>query len=762
MAGALDGIRVIDFGQYVAGPLAGMLLADQGAEVIKVDPPGGPRWDTPANATWNRGKRSILLDLKHQGDLATARALIATADILVENFRPGVMDRIGLGFAELATLNPRLVYLSLPGFASDDPRAGIQGWEGVVAAAAGAYRETPGGQPDGRPIYTAIPISSSYAAFIGVASIAMALNARDRDGVGQRIEVPMYDATFTASGDRALRIHDQARGRPRGGSPWTRQYECADGLWIFLHGSTTRFVQQFARVAGVESWETEGLMDRPTVAASPELTKLLSERLTAVFKTRSALEWEELINAAGTPASICRETDDWLDHPHARATEMVIDIDDPRYGLMSQPGVNPRLELTPGSVRGPAPALDADRAALLAELGGRQLGAVPTGGEDGDMLPPALDGVKVLDLCIILAGPICGRTLAEFGADVVKIDSPHREGGVSRHNETNRGKRSLLIDLTTDAGKELFYELVDEADVVVQNFRTGVAERLGVGYDDVKKRKPDIVYASLNAYGHGGTWDGRPGWEQLAQAATGMQRRFGGDGPPVLQRFPINDCGTGLMGAYAVALALMHRNRTGQGQHVRGALAYTGCTLQSPFLQRFDGKTWDEPRGQNALGSGPLHRAYRARDNWIFLGVAESNVTTLSDVAGLEGIAGLRGAALETALEERLAHDDGDAWVERLTSSGVAAQVVKTAAENLDDPWVKAHNLSMTRHHDGIGLITTAGPAPRLSRTPINPGSPASKPGSDAGEVLLERGLAHKYQQLVDSGVLVVDGVPAR
>ena len=121
MAGALDGIRVIDFGQYIAGPLVGMLLADQGADVIKVDPPGGPRWKTPANATWNRGKRSIVLDLKQVDDLATAKGLVQGADVVVENFRPGVMDRLGLGATAMTQANPRLVYLSLPGFASDDP-----------------------------------------------------------------------------------------------------------------------------------------------------------------------------------------------------------------------------------------------------------------------------------------------------------------------------------------------------------------------------------------------------------------------------------------------------------------------------------------------------------------------------------------------------------------------------------------------------------------------------------------------------------------
>ena len=114
MAGALEGIRVVDFGHYIAGPLAGMLLADQGADVVKIDPPGGPRWQTPGNATWNRAKRSITLDLKDEADLDTARRLVASADVLVENFRPGVMERLGLGADAMIEANPRLIYCSIP------------------------------------------------------------------------------------------------------------------------------------------------------------------------------------------------------------------------------------------------------------------------------------------------------------------------------------------------------------------------------------------------------------------------------------------------------------------------------------------------------------------------------------------------------------------------------------------------------------------------------------------------------------------------
>src|SRR5918992_3011747 len=200
MSSVLEGIRVIDFGQYIAGPMAAMLLADHSADVIRVEPPGGPRWNTPANATWNRNKRSIVLDLKKDADRETARQLIASADVVIENFRPGVMDRLGLGASAMTAANPRLIYCSLPGFGSDDPRAQVKAWEGVVGAATGAYRASHASK--GRPVYTVIPYGSAYAAFLCAVSVAMALNERERSAVGQRIEIPLFDATFSVIGAR--------------------------------------------------------------------------------------------------------------------------------------------------------------------------------------------------------------------------------------------------------------------------------------------------------------------------------------------------------------------------------------------------------------------------------------------------------------------------------------------------------------------------------------------------------------------------------
>ncbi len=761
MAGALDGTRVIDFGQYIAGPLTGMLLADQGADVIRVDPPGGPRWDTPANATYNRGKRSIVLDFGRVPDRDTAVDLIRGADVLIENFRPGVMERLGLGAAVMTERNPRLIYCSLPGFAADDPRAGLQAWEGIVGAATATYRPSPLARGSERPTYTAIPIPSTYAAFQAAVSIAVALFARERDGLGQRIEVPLFDGMFASIGQRGLRVH-QRSGPQLFRGVWGGEFLCKDGRWVRFGGAGNQNFSEFVQKAGIDSWEP-GLLDFEQLRRDLELRRRAIERSRELFLTRAAQEWEDLVAEAGSECAICRTSEEWFSHPHARESEMVVEVEDRKLGKVLQPGINARMSRTPGRVRGPAPAPDAHRAGILAELEARPP-EPPADREVDRTLRRALEGVRVLDLCIILAGPTLGRTLAEFGADVIKIDSPLRGAGrgIAFHNDVNRGKRSLLLDLKSGAGRDIFWQLLARADVVAENYRSGKLEKLGLSYEEIRARKPDIIHASTNAYGYSGPWRPRPGHEQFAQATTGMSLRFGGDGPPMVQPNAVNDYGTGYMGAFAVALALLHRQRTGEGQHVNSALAYTAMTLQAPFMLQYDGKTWAETRGQDAVGSGPLHRAYRAADGWLFLGARASELSRLASVEGLSRIEGLEGSALEGTLERCFAAEPVHRWIERLSAIDVGAhEVVMDVQTLMEDAWVRDHGLSVTREHDELGPITTCGPAPRLSRTPVRIGRPAPKPGSDAASILAEIGQAARLDELVERGVIRLDGIRA-
>ncbi|MFA7250433.1 MAG: CoA transferase [Dehalococcoidia bacterium] len=750
MAGALAGVRVIDFGQYIAGPLAAQLLADQGAEVIRIDPPGGPRWDHPANAAYLRGRQSIVLDLKQAADLATARALVASADVLIENFRPGVMARLGLGSDAMTEANPRLVYCSLPGFADDDPRAGTRAWEGVVSAAGGFYRRGRTSNVPGAPVYSAVPLASSYAAIQAAVAVTMALAVRERDGAGQVVQVPLFDAMFGAVGYNGLRVHSNDLPTLDGGG-LTTQFECADGRWVMFHTGNTR-TAEVLQAAGVGEWITMGLTDRARLSKEPGLAQDLAARAKALFKTRPAAEWEALVSDAGGECAVCRPSVEWLTHEHAVGSGTVVELDDPALGKTKQPGIPVRMSLTPPAVQGPRRAPDADRASILAGLAARPTPAAAPSA--AGTLRAALDGVRVLDLCIVLAGPTCGRTLAEYGADVVKIEAPDRPPTPAFHGDVNRAKRSIVLDLKSPEGLEAFWALVDTADVVVQNFRKGTAERMGIGYEQVRARRPEIVYASLNTYGHVGPFAGRPGHEQIAQAATGMQARFGGDEQPQLQRYAVNDYGTGYLGALGVSLALLHRQKTGQGQHVDAALAYTATLLQTPFMVSASGVQHDEPRGQDAIGSGPLHRGYEASDGWLFLGARESDLGAIAGVEGLRGVEALRGDALATALAERIGAGGTVAdWVSRLVAAGIGAHaVVNDTRVLMDDPWVQAHGLSLTREHPGLGLVTTTGPAPRLSRTPVRAGNAARALGQDTRAILADAGLAPRADTLIAAG----------
>jgi crotonobetainyl-CoA:carnitine CoA-transferase CaiB-like acyl-CoA transferase len=755
MSGALEGLTVIDFGQYVAGPLTAMLLGDQGAHVVRVDPPGGPRFVTPANQVWNRGKSSIVLDLQSSGDRATAQQLVRAADVVVENFRPGVMDRLGLGHASMIDANPGLVYCSLPGFSSQDPRAPVAAWEGVVEAAAAAYvrrSDAMSGSGDiSSPLFSVIALSSVYAALLGAVSISMALNARARDGLGQWIEVPLFDATFVAHGFAAQHFHSLPDARLMSGTltgihSWNGEYECKDGRYILFLTSDKR-AGAFIDAVGGTGWENE-----PDFAA----------RARELFLSRTAAEWEQLGDSIGTQIVMARSSAEWLRERHARESGLAVEVDDLLYGKMLQPGVQVHLASTPGSAGSPASSLDADRPTVLRDLGAPQPVVQAGTRASASVAQSALEGIRVLDLTILLAGPTCGRALAEFGADVIKVDiPPGREAADDRllmayramNIDVNRGKRSIVIDLKTPEGIELFWQLAAKADVIVENFRAGVMDDLGIGYDAVHQRHPSVVYASVNTYGQVGPWRGRPGHDQMGQWATGMAARFGGDGPPTLTNArAVNDYGAGVMGAYAVALALIERRRTGLGQHVSSTLVQTGAILQAPQLYDFDGRIWDEPRGQNLLGIGPFQRLYRAKDGWMFLGLREDQAPSLESVPGLDGVA--QSEDVESLLEERLLTESTGTWTERFTAAGCGAHRVTTLPELIADEWVRSHGLIVTREHKGLGLVDHVGAIPRLSRTPTAVGAPAAAAGSGTHAILAECELLSEADRLARAGAI--------
>jgi crotonobetainyl-CoA:carnitine CoA-transferase CaiB-like acyl-CoA transferase len=757
MPGPLTGLRVVDFGQYVAGPLAAVLLADQGADVMHVDPPGGPRLAGVPDAFFNRGKRRVILDLKTAAGQAAARRLIASADVVIENFRPGVLARLGLDLDAIRAELPGLITCSLPGFGADDPRAAVRGYEGVIAAATANCEPRVGEEPPGwdwdRPTYSALPLASSFAAYLAALSIVMALIARHRTGRGQRVDVPLFDAMFTLIGHSGAYADERGLHPPRPihvrGSG---AFRCEDGRYVQFDTSSPRHLPWFARAAGVLGrWDTE-LLDL-AATARPEVNERLHAQLRAEFATRTAAEWEEIGNAAGAAIGFIRTPAEWIRAEHARRTHAVAHVTDPELGPLWCAGVPVALSEHPDPQPAPRHLPGADTDQVLAELADQPPRTIPAGAEPE--LAQPLAGIRVLDLGLALAGPTCGRILAEFGADVIKIGNP--AAGVAGY--LNRGKESLLLDVTKLAGQEVYWRLVDSADVVLENFAPGTAERLAIGYDEVRARYPAVVYTSISCYGLGGPWTHWRGWERQGQAVTGIMERTAQ--PSVLGPYNIVDIGTGILGAFVTALALYDRQSTGRGQLASASLAHTATYHQAPFMFDFPGHQATEPRGYLALGEGPLQRYYRAADRWFFLAARPQDRRALAELTHRPDVAGLTGDELAAALEAAFATCHSSDLVGQLTGADIAAHAVVPIAALMTDELVRARGLSVTQQVAGAGNCTMPGVSARLSDTPARVGRAPARPGEDAQAVLAAVGLADRLDALEHGWVVRATDLPA-
>ncbi len=764
--GILAGVRVLDFGHYVAGPLTAVMLADQGADVIHVDRPGSEPGD--ADAFLNRGKRRITLDLKDPPDAAAAARLAARADILIENFRPGVMSRLGLGWDELHAAAPQLIYCSLPGFAADDPRAALPGWEGVIAAATAncfiRFGQAPEGWDITRPTYTAVPQASNFAAFLAATAVTGALTFRHRTGQGQLVEVPLFHAVFELIGKAGSFVEAEGLPAPRphrGNGSGT--FECADGRYVRFDpiGSSARFLRWLLDAAGEQSWAAEGLTDGLQLARHPDLEQRLLVKLRDMFRTRPAEEWGELGGDAGVPLAFIRTSQEWLHTPHAQLARHVVSVDDPLLGTTWMPGLAVKAPGAAQWAARPRRPLDADRREVLDEGTWPLAGPHRPGTSPG--ITAAYQGLRVLDLTEILAGPSSGRILGEYGAEVVKINAPN--SSVTAHGVVNRGKRSILLNIESERGQSVFWKLAGTSDVIIQNYPEGTASRYGIGYEHVRARRPDAVYVSVTCYGDGGLWGSRRGYETQGQSVTGMMERAGGDHvPEVLGPYNVVDFGSGVLAAFAAALGLYHRAVTGQGICVTASLAQTATYHQAIFTLDYEGKQHTEPRGPEVLGWGPCQRYYQAADGWFFLGMTAGQLKELRSVPQLGDVPGLDAGneqLAEPGLEAAFARRSAAEWVDELQARGIGAHQVLTTEQVMTDRITRSLGLSVTQVSEEVGRIVMPGLTVRLSESPLRLGRPARQPGSDADSVLTEIGMAGDIEELRRGWALRTTDLPA-
>ncbi|MEO6301114.1 MAG: CoA transferase [Paracoccaceae bacterium] len=717
MNSPLSHIRVLDFGHYLAGPLVGMMLADLGAEVIRIDPPGGPKWQDPCFDMLSRGKTALTLDLKTDAGRQTALDLAARSDVVIDNFRPSVMARLGLGPEALRAANPGIVSLSLPGFASTDPDlAGVAAWEAVIAARTGQFtdmglnRRLMGINPS----FTPLGLASAYGAAFGAMSVLFALGKG-----GDHIEVPLASALFEGLAYNSEQVQDyperyksprevelerrEAAGLPMNLSyaelsefldPFYRTYRCADGRGFYVVScSIVMHPRRVLRVLGLQDleatlpdfdayldqkdWPAEWAMRNYPVGAKDRAR--VGAAIQAAFLTRPSWEWEALFGAAKAPATAQRSTREWLADPHALASGLVLTVDDPRHGPMRQIGNLAWLVGDAGVMaKTPGPVADEARPRLAAILLEVPRAAPATLSGQG-----WLQGLRVLDLTNVIAGPTIGSTLARFGAKVTSVQpvtpSVDPWNAVVFGLHAHRGKESLLLNLKTEVGQQALTKLIAVADVITLNGTDEQRLALGLGAERLTAENPRLILVQLDAFGgpNPGPKSDHLGYDDLAQAATGVMTRFGGspDTPEEHAHFGTIDVLTGYCACVALGAALERLKMTGKGGIARAALAACGEMIQAQFMYDYPNRPpFDEPSGREVRGWGPFYHCYQAADGWMFFAAPTECRTALTRVVELADLAKLDDTKLAEALAAALADHPIAHWTARF--NGTSATVV--------------------------------------------------------------------------------------
>lgn len=374
--GPLDGLRVLDFSRLFAGPLCTMQLADLGADVIKVESPGGDdarHFGPPFLGgegmnfmALNRGKRSIVLDLKAEDDRRTATRLAARADIVVENFRPGVAERLGIGYEQLCTQRPDLVYCSISGFGPDEALGRRPALDLILQALTGVMERQ--ASPDGHPRLLCVTIADTYAAAQAVQGILAALYARERTGNGQRVDVSLLGGILTA---QAYRLICDPRTMELPGFDDTVPYSAfqgSDGRWLAIAVVSP---SNWAALCDVLDLET--LVDDPRFVTNPqrvghrmELTDILERRLAQ----RPAAMWLEALERHGVPCGPVQGLAELMDDPVMLSSGVLAEIEHSEAGRIRTLGTPIRLSATPARVSSPSPLLGEHGAEILEELVG--------------------------------------------------------------------------------------------------------------------------------------------------------------------------------------------------------------------------------------------------------------------------------------------------------------------------------------------------------------------------------------------------------
>lgn len=745
--GALRGLRVVEWSQGFRGALCARLLGDLGADVIKIEPPGGD-WAREAGlyTALNYNKRGVTVDASDAAELKFALRLCGAADIVVESHQPGYLDGLSVGFSALAQLHPGIIVASLTPFGQTGPHRDWLGEDLIGCHAGGLGVLVPDwvDDPAKPPLRPAPRQAEVQAAFSGVIAILGAVLGRETGQIGSEdgVHIDVSTQECVASILHTSVPEYIALGRVRNRFSPT-----------VIFSSFTPARDGLIRITAVteQHWQKLGeLIGAPDLIAAKDRRDRMNRREeieAQAARWASSYTKQELFHfgqGLRMPFAAVNRPSDVIVEPQIVARGAFVQIEQPGEGTLTLPGAPFRSEVTPWRVYRSAPALGEHNREVRAALAGTFPATVrapkphdsPTAGDRGGGAKPylPLSGVRVADFSWAWAGPHCAIQLADMGADVIKVESRNRmdtsrtvgpyrpdepmdPNKSLRYTNFNRGKAGITLNLRDAAAVSMAHRLIAVCDVVIENFAPGVMERLGLGYEALSRIRPDLVMISLSGFGNSGPERDYVAYGYTIEAYAGLAEMTGfTHGPPQALGLPYADPAGGLVGAAAILAALRHRALTGEGQHIDLSEAETLLTCLTEGYAILAGTGQDPPRLGNADAHWSPHNVYPCRDGrWLAIAVTteaqwRSLVRFLGSPAWTAGerFATMAGrvagrAEIDAAIAAWSAGQDAAETAGRLQEAGVPATLSQHAGDLMHDPHLIARNFFQPIDHPSMG-----------------------------------------------------------
>lgn len=789
MSRLLEGVRVVDLSTDVAGAYGAKLLASYGADVIKVEAPGGDPTRRlasiePGNPDasilfgyLNTAKRSVVLDAGNALQRAAIVALLRTTDVVIESGVPGEWAARGIDFDALRGERPELVVCTVTPFGQTGPRAG---WRttALTAFAVGGQMVLCG-DPDKPPLKTAGHQAYYQAGLHVFSATVTALFGVKRTGLGERIDISIQEvqaASLEGFGPAAmLRGSDAERTGNQLRAIWGI-YPCADG-YIGVAAMSRQAPSVYECIGQPELARDPGFT---TQLLGPENNEIASALIGEWAAARTALEVFEESARFRAPMALIPTPRDLLEWEPLRERGFWREVEHPVLGRHALPAGPFAVDGDRGRAA-MAPLLGEHTQEVLAELRDARP-AQPQ--RPAGTAKPLLEGIRILDLTQVWAGPYATRFLGDMGADVIHIEGPRFPDAVrgitraaetraynrsSYFNEYNRNKRGLVLDLQHPDGLAAFLKMVEQADVVMENWSNGVAEGLGLGYDVLKAINPRVVMVQMPAFAQEGVESTRIGFGPSIEQMGGIVALQGyKGGPPHRSGISYGDPLGGTVAAGAVALALLRRETTGEGSRVvvfqrDNVIGLVGEfivaeSIGHPFPVRIGNRDADlvphgafralddSGRRQLDLAGNP---ATEYHERWVAIAVDTDEAwRALCSAIGDQRLADERWrtvegrrrdeAAIETIISDWVSRQDADACAARLQAAGVSAAPVLSAMMLLADEHLRERGFWQQVTQREVGEHLTTHPVWRLANRPVGAMRGAPCFGEHNAEVLRE------------------------